>query len=355
MKRARVLSLATGAAGIAAGVPLQGPAQELRSIKFGDLKITSDAPLWIADRLGYFRAEGLKVEFFQFQSSETMMPLLATGGLDAASGAAASSLYNAVIHGVDVRAVADAASDPPGYGISPLFVRTDLVKSGRFKTIADLRGMTVAGAAVASASAIQLSHLLAKAGLTIADIKRVALPYSQHLVAFKNGAVDASLTIEPFATLLADSGAAVKIMGNDQFYPNQQISMILFSGTFVKAHRDLGLHFVRAYLRGVRYYNDALANGKIAGPNADTVLKILVDETGGQRSLFERATPIPMNPNGHLNRASMRDDLAFYRSQGFIEGPVTTDAIVDDWFVDQALRELGPYKPARSRSSSVQP
>lgn len=346
MNRAHVLTLA-GGVGAAAAIPAAVRAQELASIKIGNLKLTSDAPMWIADRFGYFRDEGLKVEFLLFQSSETMMALLATGQLDVGSGAAGSSLYNAVIHGVDVRAVADTSSDPPGYGWAKLFVRADLMKSGRFKTIADLRGMTVAGAAIASSSAPQLAHLLAKAGLQFSDVKRQALPYPQHLVAFKNGAIDASLTVEPFATLVEDSGVAAKIVGNDQFYPNQEVSVVLFSGNFVKVRRDMGLHFIRAYLKGVRYYTDSLVGGKIAGRNADTVLKILADETGAQRSLFERATPIPMNPNGYVNRTSMRADLAFYRSQGFIEGPITTDAIVDDSFVTQALRQLGPYKRAR--------
>ena len=42
----------------------------------------SDAPIFLAERLGYFKEEGLRVEHTQFQSSEQMMPLLANAALD---------------------------------------------------------------------------------------------------------------------------------------------------------------------------------------------------------------------------------------------------------------------------------
>ena len=32
-----------------------------------------------------------------------------------------------------------------------------------------------------------------------------------------------------------------------------------------------------------------------------------------------------MNPDGYLNLASMRDDLAFYKAQGFIEGAIAAE------------------------------
>lgn len=326
-------------------VPMrEAGSQELTTVRLANSRISSDAPFWIADRLGYFREEGLKVEFLQFNSSETMMPMLSTGQIDVAGGAASASLYNAVIRGADVRAVADTGSDPPGYGWASLLVRAELVHSGRFKSIADLRGMTVAGAAQASTSAPQLSHVLTKAGLHFGDVKRVALPYVQHQIALQNGAVDATLTVEPYATLAVESGVAVKVMGNDQFYPNQQVSVLLYSGAFIKNHRDLALHFMRAYIRGARYYNDALSNGRYAGPNADAVLKILAEEIGAQPALFQKSVPVAMNPNGHVNVASMREDLAFYKSQGFIEGTVTTEQIVDDSIASDAVRQIGPYR-----------
>lgn len=345
MRRTAFLSAAAAAAAVAAARPVRG--QELSSVRVGVLKIGSDAPFFIGEHFGYFKDEGLKVEYTQFQSSEIMMPLLANAALDVGGGAPGASLYNAVIHGSDIKGVADATSDPPGYGFAKLLVRTDLVKSGKYKGIKDLKGMHVAGAARASSSAPQWAHLLAKAGLKIDDVRREALPYPQHVVALQNGAIDAALTSEPFATKAIEDGVAVKMGSNDEFYPNQQASVILYGGKFASANRPVGVKFMRAYIRGVRYYNDNLHDGHIQGPNADEVIKILAAGIGAPESLFQKITPNAMNPDAHVNLASMRDDLAFYKEQGFIEGQITADAVVDDSFATEVVRQLGRYRKRR--------
>lgn len=331
------LAFASAAVPVAADGPV--------TLHMGITTSAADAPLWIADRLGYFAAEGLKVEFLPFQSGETMLAPLSSGQLDVAGGAPAASLYNAFARGLDVRMVADLASDPPGYGYDHLLVRSELVKNGRFKTIKDLKGMTVASVGRGSTAAPLLARLLSKAGLKLDDVKRQYLAFPEHVVALQNGAVDAAMTIEPFATFAVANGSAQKIMGNDEFYPNEEVSVIMYGGAFIKSHRDLGVKFMRAYIKGVRYYNDALANGKLAGPNADAVIKILVDETkASDPALFSKITPSGANPDGHVLFASIRDDLAFFKASGLIEGTVNAESVLDDSFATEAVRGLGPYK-----------
>lgn len=316
-------------------------AQDLTAVRVGVLGISTDAPIWIADEKGYFREQGIKLEMVKFASSEVMMPLLAGTDLDIGTGAPGASLYNAVIRGIDVRAVADAATDPPGYGWAKLLVRSDLVKSGKFKTIRDLKGMTIAGAARASSSSPQVARLLAQGGLEFGDVKRTVLPYPQHVIALQNGAIDASLTIEPFATLAVESGAAVAIIGNDAFYPNQEVSCVLCSAGLIKNRRDVIVRYLRGFLKGVRYYQSGLLNGHLAGPTADEIVRIISAHTGANEALIRRTTPVSMNPNGQLNLASMRADLAFYKSQGFIEGTVTVDQVVDTTLSAEATKTIG--------------
>lgn len=337
MRRSGFLS-GLGVAAVSAGAGRPAFGQELVTVNVAYLGIATDAPIWVADQLGYFREQGIKLNMLRFTSSETMMAPLSVNQLDVGAGAPGASLYNGVIHGTDVRAVADAATDPPGYGWSKLMIRTELVKSGRFKTIKDLKGMTIAGAARASSSSPQVARLVAKAGLKYNDIKRTVLPYPQHVVALQNGAIEASLTIEPFATIAADNGAAVAIMGNDQFYPNQEVSCVLFSGPFIKNRRDVGVRYLRALLRGVRYYEDGLQNGKFAGPNGDEIVKVIAERTGAAESLIRRTTPVSIDPNGKLNLNSMREDLAWYKQQGFIEGQITSEQVVDTSLAADAVK-----------------
>jgi NitT/TauT family transport system substrate-binding protein len=329
---------------VVAGTPAVARAADIPTIRVGILTSTTDAPLWIADQKGYFKEEGLNVQFLTFTSGETMIAPLSTGQLDVGGGSAAASLYNAVARGADLRIVADLGSDPPGYGFDQMIVRADLWKSGKVKTIKDLRGLTIATNALGSPSSTQLVKYLAKGGLTRDDIKHIYLPYTQHEVALKNGSLDASNTIEPFATDAVASGVAVKLAGDDEFYPNQEISVVMYGGAFVRDHRDLGVKFMRAYIRGVRFYNDALAGGKLAGPNAAAVIKLLNDQTKMDPAVLRAITPDGANPDGKLNLQSLRDDLAAYKSWGLIEGTVTADQTVDTSFAAEAVKGLGPYR-----------
>jgi NitT/TauT family transport system substrate-binding protein len=341
VKRSRVVAgLVAASFAVAKGIG-RAAAQELTTVRVGVLGIATDSPVWLADDKGFFRENGLKIEPVRFVSSEVMMPLLAGTDLDIGTGAPGASLYNAVLRGVDIRAVADAATDPPGYGWSKLLVRSDLVKSGKFKTLRDLKGMTIAGAARASSSAAQVVRLVGKAGLDYSDVKRTVLGYPEHVVAFQNGAIEAALTIEPFATMAVDSGAAVAIMGNDAFYPNQEVSCVLCSAALIKNKRDVIVRYLRGFLKGVRYYRTGLKNGRFEGPNADEIVRIIAQHTGVSEGLIRRTTPASIDLNGELNLASMRADLAFYQSQKFIEGAITVEQVVDTSLSREATKTIG--------------
>ena len=145
------------------GTPIR--AQTPFVVKVGILTSTTDTPLFIADKKGYFHDEGLSVTFITFDSGANMIAPLGTGQLDVGGGALSVGLYNAVARGVDVRVVADLGSDPPGYGLAPFIVRADLVRTGRYKELKDIKGFTIAGNSPQSSGAVMMDKLLKKAGL----------------------------------------------------------------------------------------------------------------------------------------------------------------------------------------------
>ena len=333
-------------ASVASTAPVRGA--DTVTIKVGVLNVGTDAPFLIAMKKGYFKDEGLDVTFTTFASAGQMVVPLSAGQLDVGGGAPAVGIYNAFSHGINVKVVADRASDAPGYGFDPLLVRTDLIKSGRFKTPKDLKGMTIAGNQPGSVSTVALYELLKKYGLGWNDIKRVNLDYPEHVAAFANGKVDASITTEPEATLAELAGNVTRIMGDDQWYPNQEISVLIFGGDFIKNHRDQAKKFMRAYIRAARYYVGALKDGHFAGPNAADVIAILTETTGlKDQNAYKKLTPGSIDPNGRLNLASMRKDLKYFKDQGLIEGNVRVEDVVDQSILNEVLKEMGPYKGPR--------
>lgn len=318
------------------------------TVRVGTTNSSSDAPLFIAAAKGYFKAEGIEVEFTSFDSAAKMIAPLGTGQLEVGAGSPAAGFYNAVARGLDVRMVADKGSMPPGYGYLALLVRKDLVDSGKVKGIADLKGMKFALPAQGTTTDSTLNEALKRGGLKWADVEVTYLGFPQHVVAFQNKAIDASVTTEPSATRAEQLGVAVRYMPGDVAYPDQQVAVILYGGKFIKEQAENGRKFMRAYIRAVRDYNEALSNGKLAGPNAAEIIKILTDSTNiKDPKVYAAITPNGCNPDGQLNEASLRKDLDFFKERKLIEGNVTVDQVIDHSFVEAALKELGPYKPRK--------
>ena len=255
---------------VAAGMLLtteQGRAAE--DVSIGITNAASDIALFIADAKGFFKSEDIKPNFIAFDSAAKMIAPLGAGQLDVGGGAASSGLYNAIERGIGLRIVADKARNAPGFGFQSLLVRKALVNDGSVKSIADLRGRKVAIVAQASSDASVLNEALKSAGLGFDDVDKVYLGFPQQLVAYQNGAIDASITTEPTVTAILDSSTAVRLMSNDEFYPNAQTSVILYGRAFSARRLKVANGFMKAYVRAIRYYNDALSNGRIAAANAD--------------------------------------------------------------------------------------
>jgi len=314
-------------------------------VRVGTLGAISDAPIFIADKKGFFKDEGLAVTMTTFNSAAVMVAPLGAGQLDVGAGSPSAGMYNAVSRNINIRIVADKAQSTNGYGATKLIVRKDLVESGRFKSLADLKGMKIAGNAPGVSNTAMLNAMLTSVGLKYADVEVINLGFPDHFTALQNKSIDAGATIEPIATLAVERGAAVEIMRDDQIYPNHQIAALLYGDHFAM-RRDVADRFMRAYLRGVRFYVRALKDGRLAGPTAEEVIPILIEYTSVKNAeLLRKITPTGMDPDGRVNIESLQMDLDFYTSQGLVQGKVEVSKIVDHTFLDAALKVLGPFMP----------
>jgi NitT/TauT family transport system substrate-binding protein len=315
-------------------------------VRIGIARTISDVGYYVADAMGFFREEGLEVSIIGFNSAAQMVAPLGTGELEVGGGTVSAGFYNAVGRGILMKIVADQASIKAGYGFSSLLVRKDHVESGRYKTFADLKGMKVAVGAPGTGSASALNEALKKGGLKFSDADVVYIGFPEHLPAYKNKGIDASVTNEPTMTRAIEDTVAVRVAGNDITYPDQQTAVTFFSDQFISNRRDLAERFMRAYIRGVRIYNDALRDGRLAGPKANEVIAILTKYTPiKDAGMFRRMVPSWVNPNGEVNVAGLKKDLDFFRELGLIEKKdISVDAVVDSSFAKAAVAKLGPYR-----------
>jgi NitT/TauT family transport system substrate-binding protein len=311
-------------------------------VSIGITNSATDVGFFIADKKGYFRDAGIAVTMTPFASAARMIAPLGTGQLDVGAGTVAAGLYNAAERGIRLRVVADKGSIADGYEYSTLLVRKDLVESGRYKTLADLRGLTIATAAQGSGSESSLNEALKKGGLKFADANVVYMGFPEQFAAFRNKGIDAGVTNEPTVTRIIREGLGVRA-SPQTIYPGQQTAVVLFSEGFA-GRRALAQKFMNAYIHAVRDYNAALKDGRLAGANAGDIISILTEYTEIKTpETFATMTAFAVNPDGHVNIASLRNDLAFFRERRLVDGKVSVDQVIDQSFAEEAVRALGAY------------
>ena len=341
MKAFRGLALAV--AGIALSVV--GAHAQATNLKVGVIGTVSDAPFFIAAKKGYFKDEGLSVEFIFFDSAAKMIAPLGIGELDVGGGATSAALYNAAGRDVNIRIVADKARNAKGFGFQSLMVRKDL--EGKVKSFADLKGQKVAISAAGNSEAFLLDQAMRKAGLTINDVDTVFLGFPQHPAAFLNKAIAASISTEPTTSFEIRQGAAFKLAGADEFYPNFQTAVTFYGGDFIKNKPEIAKKFMKALMRGMRFYDDNLKDGHIAGPGAQEIIDIMVAESPlKDPQIYRDLVSHYVDPNGMVDDASLRAVWGYFKSEGQISGANSLDSVLDLSFAKAAAAELGPYKPA---------
>jgi NitT/TauT family transport system substrate-binding protein len=345
MNRFRFIGAASAAFGATNVAGVSRALADDGKVTVGTVGAVSDAPLYIASEKGYFKDVGIDVSFVSFNTAATMIAPMSTGELDAGAGGPSAALYNAAQRGIDIKVVADKATTAPGYGFNPLIVRTALMKTGSLKKIADLKGLTIANVAPGDSSESTIYTILKKGGLAWDDVKHVHMSFPDQVAAMQSGAVDGGIVTEPNASRAIASGISEKFISTDQVYPNQQIAVLLYGGPFIKKRPDIARRFMVAYVRGLRFYYDALKNGHYAGPNGPSVIAILQKYTNVKDpAIYAIMTPNAVNPDGAVNIASMNQDIAAWRELGELQGAASAEEVVDNSFVTAAVQQLGKYR-----------
>jgi NitT/TauT family transport system substrate-binding protein len=343
LSRSHVLASATAVA-VGSLLPRAARAAEDK-VHVGTAGLVSDAPLFIADARGYYKEQNLSVDFVNLESGTKMIAPLGTGEIDAGAGAPSAALYNAVLRGINVRVVADKGKLIHGYGYNPLLVRKELVTSGRVKTFKDLKGLRFATAAPGSAADATLNAAFKRAGITFTDVKLPIIPFPSMIGAFANDALDAAIVSEPVASEAVKQGVAVIFATSDTFYLNQQIAVLLYGDKFIADRPDVAKRFMIAYVKALRFYYEALKDGRFAGPNAAAVIAILEQYSNIKNpDTYTAMIPAGMDPEGYVDVPSMNRDLAFWNELGLIQGAITAERVVDMSFVANANKVLGRYR-----------
>jgi NitT/TauT family transport system substrate-binding protein len=281
-----------------------------------------------------------------FDSAARMVAPLATGEIDVGSGTVGAGTYNALERGITMRAVADKARNKGVYSYQGLVVRKALWESGAIRSLKDLKGRRFGMTIPTGNEAAVLDEALRTVGLCIKDVEATQLSMPNQVVAFANGALDASFLPEPFLSASLKSGAGVNMAPVSSLRDNDVTGVIIYSDKLINARPDVAKRIMKAYIRGLRDYVDALADARLAGTGSEEVVDIIARySVVKDKEVLRTVIPHFVDPNGEIGVESLQRDWAFYKAQGFIKGGVTVAQLIDKRWVEAAIAELGPYKP----------
>ena len=327
---------------------LVAPSPVVGAAEPGTVRITlatagpSNAGVYVADRLGYFAAQGLRVELLNMGGSASeLAAALATDRVDVADVGVNPAMFNTVKAG-GFKVVADKGALLKGWGYVSIVVRKDF--ASRVKGPADLKGLSIAMTppGLGTANGFALSVYLARASLTPADVHIQPIPFPAQVAALTNGAVPVAIMSEPFATQAIRSEIGVRLITLDEIVPGQQVGTIAYGSRFLATHRDWAEQFMIAYIQGIRAYNAAMARGV----EKARIIQILTQSTPiKDAGLWAEMIPAGLNPTGKVNVESIQQAENFFHQIGLVPEPPAPSTFIDHSFVDHANQVLGPPAP----------
>jgi NitT/TauT family transport system substrate-binding protein len=246
-------------------------------LRVGLVAISESLAAVAADKLGYFKAENIEVELSRFNASALALPLVQAGKLDIALSNTVSTLQ-AIEQGFDLSILAPGAvarTQAPDSTFSMIALK------GAIKSPKDLAGKRIAMNVIKSATWLYVVAYLDKHAVDRASVKFVEIGFPQMNDPLLNGQVDVITQVEPFATVLADTGKVDRLaFPLVETQPGAEITQYVALSEWVKKNPQLAQRFARAIAKGAEYLNNPA--------NLESVREMNVQYTGLNPAIKDR-------------------------------------------------------------------
>ncbi|MFI6453077.1 ABC transporter substrate-binding protein [Streptosporangium amethystogenes] len=177
---------------------------EKTQIKIGALPIPDSAALYIANKRGFFKDEGLTVTIEPVPGGAQAQQSLIGGSLDATQTNYVSA-FLAVAAGNKMKIISDL------YQAAPNSFNLMVPKDSSIKTPADLKGKKVAVNSLKNIGTLAVTSVLKTHGLTEADVQFLEFPFPEMGAQLANKVVDAAWMTEPALTAVQKNLGAQKL------------------------------------------------------------------------------------------------------------------------------------------------
>jgi ABC-type nitrate/sulfonate/bicarbonate transport system substrate-binding protein len=297
-----------------------GARAETDKVRLGVGFALAYAPLYVAKEKGFFREEGVDVEFVKIEIAPDMIQSIIGGSTDAGTPGS-FALITFIARGAPVSAVAYY-----GYGGDRIALAAH--KDSGINAITDLYGKRLA-VQTGTIGAQMWSNMVKVEGLDaskidVKNIRNLDLP-----AAIASRSIDALITWEPNPTVLEERGL-VKVIQRAGKY-QQSYGAVIFGNEFMEKNPDTVRRFVKAHFRAAKFIRDnpreaAEINAQyVKGASVETIQK------SQQYMVFDP----------RVTEASVKEldaDIAFMKENSRLSGDVSGKDIVNSKFSDAVIK-----------------
>jgi NitT/TauT family transport system substrate-binding protein len=321
-RRVMVGLLAVAAAGTA-------QADEPLKAKVGVLRLSSSAPVFIAQDKGYFREAGLEIELKFFDAAQPIAVATTSGDVDIGITAFTAGLYNLAGKGT-LKVIGGMSRERAGYPLIGYFASNHAYADG-LKTPKDLAGKRVAVTQTGSSFHYSLGLLADKYGFKLSDVRIVPLQsLANAAAALKGETVDAALLPVSTARKLMDDGA-VKLLGWVGDETPWQLGAV-FASPKTLTNKPLVTKLLAALARADREYHDVIL-ASIKDGNA-----AITETTKPLLEIIAKYTNLPVeqvvgncayiDADGRLDVGNVDNQIKWLQEQGFVDKGFDAEAII---------------------------
>jgi ABC-type nitrate/sulfonate/bicarbonate transport system substrate-binding protein len=200
--------------------------------------------MWVAEQKGLFRKHGIDTEIIVTgQGGAAGISALLANDIQLVASAG-DALVAAALQGADTVMIAGVVNK----GLQRIMVRPDI------KTPAELRGKRVGVTRIGAVSHSVLLMILKRWNMSPTDVQVLQVGSSPNMLAsMEKGGLDAAVITIPSMFVAEDRGYKVLLdLADTDIYYLQ--TMVATTRSYVKAHRDKAIRFLKGYLEGIAYF-----------------------------------------------------------------------------------------------------
>lgn len=288
---------------------------ETPKLRVGVIPIAGLTPIYAANKLGYFKEEGLEVSIEISSGGAQSLPLVVQGTLQI-SNAPVVSVALANQQGFDLRMLPPSLDEKR---TAPGQTAELVLKDGPIKTVADLKGKRIAVNTINSVNWLYDRAFLRKHGLDPTQVTYVEVPFPSMIDTLLRGNVDAINVPAPFQQIAMGTGK-VEALGYPFFeiQPGVEITAFAASAKWLDKNPITTAAFVQAMRRGVEYLRKNPAEAKV----------LIAEYTKSKPELVNQIAIDDWSTT--LSSDDVAKTLAVMQQEGLLKKPVDAGSLLYD-------------------------